>query len=125
MTEQTLNKTEALVNFTTIYRPPSTSILRFLSEFGKLLDFLQSLPVATVISGDFNIHVEAKNYPSNQFHQLLSDKMLTQHVDFITNLYDYILDLLITPNDLVIISCLKRSDCLTDHFAITCSLNVV
>ena len=78
-----------------------------------------------MISGDFNIHVEDKNYPSNQFHQLLSDKMLTQHVDFTTNLYDHILDLLIRPNDLDIISCLKRSDCLIDHFAITCSLSVV
>ena len=41
------------LNFTTIYRPPSTSMPLFLREFGELLDLLQSFPVATMIAGDF------------------------------------------------------------------------
>ena len=49
------------LNFATICRPLSASIQRFSREFGEFFDFLQSLPVATVISGDFNIHILAKN----------------------------------------------------------------
>ena len=63
------------LNFATNYKPLPTSNQLFLKEFGELLDLLQSLPVATVISGDFNIYVETECYPLNQFHQLLSYKM--------------------------------------------------
>ena len=112
------------LNFATIYRPPSTSMPIFLREFGELLDLLQSFPVATMMAGDFNINAESKGYPSDGFHQLLSDKMLVQHVDFPTDLHDHVLDLIIAPEDLDIVAHVKRSECLTDHFAVTCILDV-
>ena len=45
-------------------------------------------------------------------------------MNFATNLYDHTLDVIITPEDLDILSDIKRSDFLTDHFSITCTLNV-
>ena len=50
--------------------------------------------------------------------------MLVQHVDLTTNLHDHVSDLIIAPEDLDIIAHVKRSECLTDHFAVTCFLDV-
>ena len=88
----------------------------FLKEFGELLALLQSFPIAAMIVGGFNIYVESNGDPSNQFHHLLSDKMLIQHVSFSTKLHHHMLDLIIAPEDLDIH--VKRFTCLTgDLFA--------
>ena len=77
-----------------------------------------------MMAGDFNIHDESKGHTSDGFHQLLSDKMLVQHVDIPTSLHDHVLDLIIAPEDLDIVAHVKTSEYLTDHFAVTCVLDV-
>ncbi len=121
---QTKMANSSYLNFATVYRPPATSMPRFLEQFSEFLELLQSYSVPTVISGDFNIYAECSTYPSDQFHQLLKDRFLTQHIKFPTNLYDHTLDLVITPDDFDLVSDVKKSDCLTDHFAITCHINL-
>ena len=58
------------------------------------------------------------------FINYYEDRMLVQHVDFLTNLHDHVLDLIIATEDLDIIAHVRRSECLTEHFAVTCILDV-
>ena len=113
------------INFATVYRPPSLSMAKFLEQFNQFLELLQSMSVPTIIShGDFNIYVEKDCYPADQFKQMLSDLSLVQHVNFETNLFNHTLDLIISPGDSDMVSNVRRSDCLTDHFTVVCDLNI-
>jgi hypothetical protein len=43
------------------YRPPSSSLALFSTEFESLLEVLSALPERVVIVGDFNFHVDVPN----------------------------------------------------------------
>jgi exonuclease III len=85
------------ITFLTVYRPPSSSIPTFLSEFSTLLDDLNCSPSELVISGDFNIHVDSiSDHTAQTFQYTLDTYHLTQHVKFPTHNHGHTLDLLIT-----------------------------
>ena len=88
----------------TVYRPSSSSVKEFKTEFSSLLETMVSLPSELIISGDFNFHVDSPNEAnSKSFLRLLESFSLKQHVNFPTHIRGHTLDLLITRFDSEII----------------------
>ena len=92
--------------FLTIYRPPSSSLPQFISEFSSLIDQLIVYPSELVISGDFNIHYDFM-VTSSTFRSLLDSYHLNQHVHFPTHKHGHTLDYIITKSDSNIISAIE------------------
>ena len=113
-------------NLFTVYRPPSSSLSTFLSEFSSFLSGHASSPCEFIISGDFNIHVEDKSAPYVQsFLDLLDSFSLTQHVTFPTHLKCHTLDLLISRSSSHLVSTVSSTDpLLSDHYCIYCPLQI-
>src|SRR5215469_9808547 len=57
-----------LLSFLTVYRPPSSSLSAFCTEFSDLLSDLCSKPSYLLISGDFNIHLDDPSSPGTVSH---------------------------------------------------------
>jgi hypothetical protein len=110
----------------TIYRPPSTSIAAFVSDFTSLLDNLNTQPSELIISGDFNIHVDTPTLPtSSSFLSVLDSSHLQQHVHFPTHKHGHTLDLLISRATSNIVTSVSWTfPFLSDHFAIHAILKV-
>ena len=110
----------------TVYRPPSSSVKEFKTEFSSLLETLVSLPSELIISGDFNFHVDSPNEAnSKSFLRLLESFSLKQHVNFPTHIRGHTLDLLITRFDSEIIQSVEFDPpFLSDHFAVLVSIKV-
>ena len=89
-----------------VYRPPSSSMFTFFTEFESLLEFHISSKVDLLIVGDFNIHVDELN-DSNALHflKLLNTFNLCQHVSLPTHNSGLILDLIITNASSNLIIC--------------------
>lgn len=112
------------LNFASIYRPPGSNITVFLDEFMSFAGFISSLPSPTIISGDFNIHLDTATNNSEMFKALLESCNLAQHVDFPTHIHGHTLDLLITPSDFQGIANICDMGCISDHFGISCKLDM-
>src|SRR5688572_10377690 len=86
-----------------VYRPFSTSTYAkpfsvFLSEFSALLSSLTSSKSDSIITGDFNIHLDEPLDPqTKQFSSLLNSCNAVQHVNVATHRDNHILDLVIMP----------------------------
>lgn len=106
--------------FLIIYRPPSSSIPMFISEFSTLLDDLNCSPSELIISGDFNIHVDDTSDPlAHSFLETLDSYHLTQHVRFPTHKLGHTLDLLITKSASNISSSPEYTiPFISDHYAL-------
>ena len=64
-----------------MYRPPSSSMSTFFTEFESLLEFLIMSKVDLIFVGDFNIDVDDLNNPNSlYFLKLLNTFDLCQHV---------------------------------------------
>ena len=102
-----------------LYRPPHSNIKTFITEFSIITSLISS--PNTILLGDFNIHV---NNPSStpNFHQLLYEHSLTQHVSFPTHIHGNTLDLIITPSDYTTLSNIHRDLFISDHYAICFTL---
>jgi len=112
------------LNFVSVYRPPNLSCSDFCDDFVSFIGFTSTLSSPTIISGDFNIHVDTSSSNSKCFKSMLDTCNLVQHIDFPTHIHGHILDLLITPTNFTGLSNLKSSDCLSDHFCITSQLDM-
>lgn len=104
----------------TVYRPPSSSLATFISDFSSLLTDLASTPSELVICGDFNIHVDNRNAPGvTSFLNILSTFGLSQHINFPTHISGHTLDLLISQSSS---QCIHEPShtypALSDHHAI-------
>ena len=102
-----------------IYRPPHSNIQTFITELRQITSLISS--PNTLLLGDFNIHVNTPSSTPN-FHQLIYEHSMTQHVSFPTHIHGNTLDLIITPSDSTIISNIYRDLLLSDHYAICFSL---
>ena len=102
-----------------IYRPPHSNIQTFITELRQITSLISS--PNTLLLGDFNIHVNTPSSTPN-FHQLIYEHSLTQHVSFPTHIHGNILNLIITPSDSTIISNIYRDLLISDHYAICFSL---
>jgi len=113
-------------NLVLLYRPPSSSITDFFTQFGSLLESLASSSTELVITGDFNLHVDCKSDPDTViFMQLLYDFNLTQLVSFPTHNKGHTLDLLITHTSSNLVPFVTSDDiCISDHIAVVASLDI-
>ena len=102
-----------------IYRPPHSNIQTFITELRQITSLISS--PNTLLLGDFNIHVNTPSSTPN-FHQLIYEHSLTQHVSFPTHIHGNTLELIITPSDSTIISNIYRDLLISDHYAICFSL---
>jgi len=109
-----------------VYRPPSSSVADFFSEFSSLLEDLVSSPSELLLTGDFNFHVDTPTqFPASSFLSLLETFNLVQHVNFPTHNLGHTLDLLITRASSNFISFVDQTLVgISDHSAVLCSLSV-
>ena len=113
------------LNFVSVYRPPQLSCSDFLDDFMSLVGFTSSLQSQTIMSGDFNIHMDTSSKYSLSFQSMLDSCDFTQHINFPTHIHGHTLDLLITPTNFNGLSLIKSSECFSDHFCITAQLEML
>ncbi len=112
------------LNFVSIYRPPDSSLPLFHDDFMDLVSFVSAFPSCTIISGDFNLHMDSSTCPkASAFKSLLDSCALTQHVDFPTHLHGHTLDLAITPSDFTGLNSVQKGCFLSDHCCILAHLD--
>ena len=99
------------------YRPPSSSMSKFFTEFESLLEFHISSKVDLMFVRDFNIHVDNLNDSNSlYFLKLLNTFNLCQHVSLPTYNSGHILDLIITNAPLYLVICQYMLDTyISDH----------
>ena len=104
-----------------LYRPPNSSHVSFLAEFGQFLDHLINVRGNLLIVGDFNIHVDNRDSTfAEDFSSILVSHDLVQHVNEATHVDNHTLDLVISRSGLV--SRCYTSDLISDHFAVHWSI---
>lgn len=119
------------LNLYVIYRPPPSSVNRltvdgFMDEFSSLLEASVVDPRPLLITGDFNFHVDDESdLEAMNFCNLLDSFNLCQYVTVSTHGAGHILDLVISRNSDDILKSLSV-ECvpISDHWPITCSLNL-
>ena len=80
-----------------IYRPPSSSVNRFLDEFEALIGDSMTIGTDIIIAGDFNLHFERQDASGvDAFRRLLLENNLKQHVLQPTHTKGHMLDLVLT-----------------------------
>ncbi|KAK6196437.1 hypothetical protein SNE40_001663 [Patella caerulea] len=111
------------VRIVSVYCPPSTSVVDFLTEFAELLSNLNTGPGHILILGDFNLHDKANDSNFKKFLLLLDAFSLKQDVDVPTHRHNHILDLVITrEHNSIIQSCDVVDHQISDHYYIFCNL---
>ncbi|XP_062616028.1 uncharacterized protein LOC134277728 [Saccostrea cucullata] len=76
----------------------------FFDQWNSYLDQTVTIPQETIITGDFNFHIDDENNPNAvRFLQTLEDHNLTQHITTATHNRGHILDLLITKSESTIL----------------------
>ena len=89
-----------------VYRPTSSSMSTFFTEFESLLEFHISANIDLIFVGDFNIHIDDLNdVNSIHFLELLNTFNLCQHVSFPTQNSGHVLDLIITNASSNLVTC--------------------
>ena len=94
-------KTET-INMYVIYRPPSTSVLKFCEDlFDLLSDNIVQNRGKLLLVGDFNIHVDDHNNPDTiTFNEFVESIGMRNHINFTTHISHHALDLvLMNEND--------------------------
>ena len=108
-----------------IYRPPNASISCFLTEFASLLEQVCLNKHRLFITGDFNIHVDNENdNTAKRFSNILDIFSLSQHVKSPTHTSGHTLDLVITRKDDPPYTQPMPGLLISDHFCVTCSLDL-
>ena len=100
-----------------VYRPSSSSMSKFFTEFESLLEFHISSKFFFIFVSDFNIHVDDFN-DSNFLHflKLINTFNLCQHVSLSTHNFGHILDLTITNASSNLVICPYMLDTyISDH----------
>lgn len=104
------------IRIAVIYRPPSSQIRAFLTDFASLLEQLVPNSGNLLIVGDFNFHLDVIKLES------FNPK---QHVATPTHCRGHTLVLIITPSeDDLVDSIVVRDPTLSDHFAVHCTLKI-
>lgn len=128
----TITLNELYLGLVVIYKPPPSKknkvpLSTFFEEFSTLLETLNTSPENhLIITGDFNLHVDDSNNSNViRFHDILHSANFKQHVNVPTHRHGHTLDLIITRQEDNLISFLETScDLSSDHFAVTCNLDL-
>ena len=112
-----------------VYRPEKRSSAShvnfgyFLEEFESMMDDYLLHPSEVIFTGDFNIHVDnISDNQANRFRATLFSGGFTQHVSEPTHRHGHSLDLLITRENVNLISDVYIHPGLSDHYAVMCTL---
>jgi hypothetical protein len=105
-----------------VYRPSSHAITAtFFEELTSLLELLATYNSSTIITGDFNIHVdEVTDALALQFLDLLEAFGLLQHVKSATHMGGHTLDLIATQPDCCPTHIDVNPPVLSDHGLVNC-----
>ena len=96
----------------------------FVDQLCDFVEFCDSLPGKTLILGDFNVHFDVPT-KVDKFLQVMDIFSLSQSVNAPTHKDGHILDLVLyRQSDDFLISTKVETDLKSDHFAVTCKLNV-
>lgn len=107
----------------TVYRTERWS--GFLDEFGEFLSIIHSRYDRSIITGDFNIHVDnEEDYKARGFDNLLKSMDFVQNVSGSTHKHGHTLDLVITRGIAVTVSSIKKKPDLSDHSCIFFTISV-
>ncbi len=119
------NKSVLSLALATVYRPPGpfTDFLKELEDF--LSDLLVNVDKALIV-GDFNIHVDNRNYVLGlAFTDLINSFGVKQNVTGPTHRFNQMLDLIISHGiDLTDIDIVPKSDDVTVHFLVSYMLHI-
>ena len=94
-----------------VYRPPYSEAHPitprvFLEELGSYLETIILSPESLILTGDYNFHVDVEDDPdARAFLDLLASMGLKQHVNVPTHVSGHTLDLMITREHDLVISC--------------------
>ena len=78
----------------------------FLEEFGSYLETIILSPESLILTGDYNFHVDVEDDPDARvFLHLLASMGLKQHVNIPTHVSGHTLDLMITREHDLVMSC--------------------
>ena len=102
-------------NISLFYRPPSSSIPLFLSEF---YSFTHLMSESNIIIGDFNIATNLSTNHSKSLLNILSSYNLKLHNTYPTHKYGNTLDLLISHKSSNLICSHSVGPCISDHHII-------
>ena len=97
----------------------------FLEEFGSYLETIILSPESLILTGDYNFHVDVEDDPdARAFLDLLASMGLKQHVNVPTHVSGHTLDLMITREHDLVISCVPvPTDISQIPPSVLCSLN--
>ena len=97
----------------------------FLEEFGSYLETIILSPESLIPTGDYNFHVDVEDDPdARAFLDLLASMGLKQHVNVPTHVSGHTLDLMITREHDLVISCVPvPTDISQIPPSVLCSLN--
>ena len=109
-----------------IYRPPSSSVSTFFTEFKSLIEWHISSNIDLFFLGDFNIKIDNINDHNTQhFNKILHNFNPSQHFSFPIHEFDHILDLIITNDSFKLnIHPFYIDTCIFNHKTICVDLNL-
>ena len=121
-----------MVCYIVVYRPPPSprnglKTSDFLAEFDELVKELSTRSFKVLLLGDFNVHVDTPAKPDSvQFLSSIDEAGLQQHVRGPTHRCGHSLDLVIsrTSDTSFVKSCLVNNNAYSDHYIISCMLDV-
>ncbi|XP_067305539.1 uncharacterized protein [Pseudorasbora parva] len=109
----------------TVYRPPGHNT-DFIKEFAGFVSELVLAVDKVLIVGDFNIHVDnEKDALGLAFRDILNSIGVRQHVSGPTHRLNHTLDLIMSHGiNVDTVKILQQSDDISDHYLISCILNL-
>ena len=117
----------SLINLYVLYRLLHTSVLQFCNEFTNILELNVTLPANhTILTGDFNIHVEDHlDGDTINFLDMLDSYNLRNRVTFPTHIKQHHLDLVIEDQTDTLITHITPGLFLSDHCFTHAILDIV
>ena len=126
MIEMLFTSRNDCIRLAVLYRPPSSSVSKFLEEFEAYVDSIMTASGKLVVVGDFNFHMDkSSDTDANKLKELLSSLNLKQHVTVGTHIQGRSLDLVITRNtDQLIDGKIEEHAPISDHKPLSFSCTV-
>ena len=99
-----------------IYRPPSSSIPKFLEEFENHLHSLSEFSGQLLVTGDINLHLEESCSSAIRLHTILEEHSMSQYIQVPTHTNGHTLDFAACHSELEQIQVIPSQ--ISDHFSI-------
>ena len=107
-----------------MYRPPNVSKANFIEDFSSFVEGAALSCCENVILGDLNLHLDKQDGWSQKFNDSLCQYNFTQIIDSPTHIHGHILDVICVRDTFSKALCAKVIAGLSDHLAITFSVNI-